>query len=256
MKTIALAAAILSFVVFRLDAQGVNGESPALLLQRSDSRRTISDMSFQVELTSFDGQKVKADNTIWGFVKVGSDRNRVLMYFAQPASERGLKLLVDGDTVYFLFPRTTNPVRLSPLQTLIGQASDGDVVRTFASDYDVDSLSDAVLEGEPCYRLDLTAKKGAGDSSYKKVNLWIDRSTLNLKYAEFFAASGVLLKKAYYGDYRQVKGKEVPFKVDIYAGDDPQKHTVMAFQKVGEHPVPDTEFRRDYLIYWTPEAPR
>ncbi|MGO8695588.1 MAG: outer membrane lipoprotein-sorting protein [Rectinemataceae bacterium] len=242
--------------VAALLAANAYAQSASELLARSDAERTISDMSFDVRLVSFDGGRTTAEDTLWGFVKVGSDHNRVLMYFAQPASERGRKLLVDGDTVYLLFPRTTNPIRLSPLQTLIGQASDGDVVRTFASDYDVDSLSDASLDGVACYRFELTAKEGVGDSSYKHVRLWIDRSSLNLRYAEFFADSGVLLKKAHYADYRRVEGKNVPFEVDIYTGDDPRKHTTMTFLKVGEHPVPETEFRRDYLVDWVPGEPR
>ena len=75
-------------------------------------------------------------------MKIGADHNRVLMYFVDPASDRGRKLLVDGDAVYLLFVRTTNPIRLSPLEVLTGQASNGDVVRTFARDYDVETMTE------------------------------------------------------------------------------------------------------------------
>ena len=129
------------------------------------------------------------------------------MYFTEPASDRGRKMLVDGDAVYLLFVRTTNPIRLSPLEVLTGQASDGDVVRTFARDYDVESMTEETRDGTPAYHFSLSARQSVGDTSYQRVQLWVEKSSLRLLYAEFYAASGVLLKKAYYRDYRRQWGR-------------------------------------------------
>ncbi len=237
-------------------AAGAGAQSPADILARSDANRTIDDMSFQVRLTAYDGSKAIDEKTLWGYLKVGQDHSRVLMYFAEPASDRGRKLLVDGDAVYLLFVRTTNPIRLSPLEVLTGQASDGDVVRTFAKDYDVEAFEETTLDQKPVYHFSLIAKAASGDASYKRVNLWVERSTLRLLYAEFFAASGALLKKAYYRDYREAQGKDVPFTVEIFSGEDASKRTVMAFDKIGRKSVPDTAFRRSYLPFWDPQVPR
>ena len=212
-------------------------------------------MSFEVSLTAYDGNHVTDTTTLWGSLKIGSDHNRVLMYFVNPASQRGRKLLVDGDSVYLLFVRTTNPIRLSPLEVLTGQASDGDVVRTFARDYDVESMTDGTLEGTPVYHFSLVAKESVGDTSYKRVQLWVDRDNLRLREAEFYAASGVLLKKAYYRDYRETMGKDIPFVVEVFAGDDVNKRTVMTFDKVGRRTVPSTEFQRSFLPAWNPGPP-
>ena len=69
-------------------------------------------------------------STLQGSLKVGADHNRVLMYFAEPASSRGRKLLVDGSAVYLMFVRTTNPDQVvapggahragPPMETLCG----------------------------------------------------------------------------------------------------------------------------------------
>jgi len=235
---------------------GVSAETPAQILAQSDAERTIDDMSFEVRLSAYDGSQVTDTATLWGSLKVGEDHNRVLMYFVDPASQRGRKLLVDGDAVYLLFVRTTNPIRLSPLEMLTGQASDGDVVRTFARDYDEESMTDGTLDGKPVYHFSLVAKESVGDTSYKRVQLWVEKSSLRLLYAEFYAASGVLLKKAYYRDYREAMGKDVPFTVEVFAGDDANKRTVMAFDKVGRKAVPQTEFQRSFLPSWNPEPPR
>ncbi|HUI72124.1 MAG TPA: outer membrane lipoprotein-sorting protein [Spirochaetia bacterium] len=243
-------------LMLALAATGLSAETPEQILTQSDGQRTIEDMSFEVHVTSYDGTQATDTTTLWGSLKVGTDHSRVLMYFVEPASSRGRKLLVDGDAVYLLFVRTTNPIRLSPLEVLTGQASDGDVVRTFAHDYDVESLTDATLGGTQAYHFALVAKESVGDSSYKRVQLWVEKSTLRLLYAEFYAASGVLLKKAYYRDYREAVGKDVPFTVEIFAGDDANKRTVMSFDKVGRKVVPRTEFQRSFLPSWNPEPPR
>src|SRR6185369_9989660 len=122
-----------------------SAQSPADLLARSDANRTIADLSFAVEVTSYDGTQVSDESGLWGVLKLGKDHNRVLLSFQSPASKHGQRFLVDGDAVYVLFEHTTNPIRVSPLEVLTGQASDGDVVRTFASDYTITSMTDATL---------------------------------------------------------------------------------------------------------------
>jgi hypothetical protein len=239
-----------------LDIAPASAEAPSDILFKSDASRTISDMSMEVRLTSYDADRVSDHSTLWGVMKLGKDHNRLLLGFREPASKHGQKFLVDGDAVYVLFEHTTNPIRVSPLEVLSGQASDGDVVRTFAADYAVAAMDETAFDGKPALRFDLGAKEGANVSSYAKVLLWIDHENLRLVYAEFYAASGALLKKAYYRDYRSVLGKDFPCTIDIWAGDNAQKHTTMVFAKIGRLVLPDTAFRRTALAFWNPEAPR
>jgi hypothetical protein len=237
-------------------AAAAYAESPQELLTRVDAGRYVPDLSFVMQMTSFDGEKQIDANTLWGFVKgVGGD-NRSLISFAEPSSVRGRKMLMDGNIVYLLFPKTTNPIRLSPLQILMGEASNGDVVRTgFAQDYDVASLAEADRDGKPCYLFALTVKESRKDATYKKVQLWVEKDSLHPQYAEF-SSGDRLLKKASYSDYRKALDRDIPFSVDIHDGENPQKHTVMSYVKLGRKSVADTVFRRDYLQSWTPEQPR
>ncbi len=250
-----LFAVIASLVSLGVSAR-LFADSPQELLAQVDARRRIDNLSFVLEMTSFDGDRKVDSNTLWGFVKGIGSGSKSLISFADPASVKGRKMLMDGNIVYLLFPRTTNPIRLSPLQVLLGQASNGDVVRTaFSDDYDVASLSDVDRNGVACYLFSLTIKKGHTDSSYPKVSLWVEKETLRPAYAEFFTGDK-LLKQATYSDYRATRGKDFPFSVDIHDADDPHKHTVMSWLKVGEKPIPDTAFRREYLPTWVPEQPR
>jgi outer membrane lipoprotein-sorting protein len=233
-------------------------ESPAELLERIEELRSIPDMRFEIRVTSFEDGKQKDYNRMWGFVKSSeSADNRILLYFAEPASVKGRKMLMDGSIVYLLFPRTRNPIRLSPLQVLLGEASNGDVARTvFSKDYDVASLSEVELDGAPCYLFKLKAKESKKDSTYRSVALWVEKSKERPVYTEFSAADGKLLKKAYYKDYGPAEGKDFPYTMDIYDGENPQKHTMMTYSKISSLAVRDTVFSRDYLGAWSPAAPK
>jgi outer membrane lipoprotein-sorting protein len=254
MKTPVLALVLVASCLTAPTPAIAQADSPERILARSDEARSIPDMSFDVALRSYDGDRKPDESSLRGVLKLGlgADHDRVLMYFTQPASSRGQKLLVDGDSVYILFPRTTNPIRLSPLEVLSGQASDGDVIRTFARDYDVVAFAEESLDGAPAYRFSLAAKAGRSDSSYKRVRLWLDKGNYRLVYAEYYAASGVLLKKAYYRDYASAMGKYFPMTVDIYSGQDARKRTTMSFSSIGRQSLPDTAFRRSYLNSWIP----
>ncbi len=252
MRFIALCAGLALFGA----ASSLFAESPEELLARVDAKRYVPDLSFVMQMTSFDGDRQMDSNTLWGFIKGVGARNRSLIAFADPASVKGRRMLMDGNVVYLLFPKTTNPIRLSPLQVLLGQASNGDVVRTgFSEDYDVSSLSEVDREGVACYQFTLTVKDSRKDASYKKVLLWVEKESLRPVYAEF-STGDKLLKQAFYKDYRTALGKDLPFQVDIHDGENPQSHTIMTYVKVGQKPVPDTVFRRDYLPSWVPEQPR
>jgi hypothetical protein len=117
-------------------------------------------------------------------------------------------------------------------------------------------MTDDTLDGQSALHFDLAARQGGNTSSYKKVQLWIDPSSLRLVYAEYYAASGALLKKAYYRGYQTVLGKDFPTAVDILSGDNAQKHTKMVFTKFAKQVLPETSFRRTALTFWTPEEPR
>jgi outer membrane lipoprotein-sorting protein len=229
-------------------------ETPSELLARIDAQRSVPDMSFEMRITSYQGDQVKDTNDLVGFIQSASDENKTLLWFSGPASVQGRKMLMDGNTVYLLFPKTSNPIRLSPLQVLSGESSNGDVARTgFAQEYTPASVSDAVREGKPCWQFDLAVKESRRTSSYRQAKLWVEKATLQPLYAEFFTQGDQPFKTIQYKNYAPVAGKMVPFLMVITNGDDPQRHTEMLYRKISSRAMPATAFRREYLQSWSPQ---
>ena len=232
-------------------------QDASALLVEVDARRSIPDMDFELVITSYQGQDVLDANTLWGWVKATSEGNKTLLAFAEPASVRGRKMLMDGPTVYLLFPRTRNPIRLSPLQVLLGQSSNGDVARTgFAQEYDAKGLTTEDVDSTPCWVFDLAAKADHQGSSYRRVKLWVEKAGLKPVAADFYSSSDKVLKHAVYADWRPVGDKQLSYRLEITDGTDASLHTVLQYTRVGRQAFPDSAFRRDYLEGWVPGVPK
>src|SRR5947208_15043660 len=103
-------------------------EKAASVLARADVfRNPIESFSIDVELTSFAAGGKTDTSRVRVFGK-GSDRS--VVEFTFPQTEKGKYLLMLRDAMWIYLPTASRPIRISPLQRLMGQASNGDVART------------------------------------------------------------------------------------------------------------------------------
>src|SRR5687767_13570808 len=139
-------------------------EDAAAILARSDEYRNAMDsFSIDVELTSFEGPRSESSK----FRVYGKGTERSVVEFTAPATEKGKFLLMLRDAMWIYMPSASRPIRISPLQRLMGQASNGDVARTsFSVDYVANS---AVADGD-AWLLELEARDPS--ISYKSIKLW------------------------------------------------------------------------------------
>jgi len=238
-------------------AVGLFAEDAKALLYQIDARRDVPDMAFELKITSFDGGKAVDWMDLLGSVSLKGDRNRTLVWFADPSSVKGRKMLMDGPVIYLLFPKTRNPIRLSPLQVLTGQTANGDIARSsFSLEFDPSALERVDYDGRSCWLFTLTAKEALKSSTYRKVRLWVDASNLRPIHGEFFTSGDSPLKTIDYADFHEVGGADVPFLLKITDVENPNLHTDMQYGQVTSHRVPDSEFRREYLETWMPEGIR
>nr|WP_233158872.1 outer membrane lipoprotein-sorting protein [Chromobacterium sp. ASV5] len=180
-----------------------------------------------------------------------SGQYRSLLRFVGPARDAGKLMLKNGNDLWFFDPASKASVPISPQQRLLGQAANGDVVTVnLALDYDAalageEDIQDGDRQTRHCYKLKLTARNAA--VTYHAIELWVDVKGYRSRKAKFYAASGSLLKTAYYRGYQQVLGMERPTETVIIDGLNPRWITVMRNSDFAWREVPEAWLQRDYL---------
>ena len=235
MRNLILAALTLLTITAR-------AEDATAILTRSDAyRNPLGSFSIDVELTSFE----KASSTTSKFRVYGKGSERSVVEFLAPAAEKGKYLLMLRDAMWIYLPSASRPIRISPLQRLMGQASNGDVART---SFTVDYNATATSEDGGAWIIELEAKDPS--LSYKRVRLWIDRATYEPRHADFYVASGKLLKRAHYRQYALLGGRRAITEVEIEDLLRAGNRTVMRYSNLVARDNPDKMFSRDALGKW------
>ena len=239
MKGIAMKILMMLLMLLALP---VAGEDATSILGRSDEfRNAMESFSIDVELVSFQGTRSESSK----FRVYGKGSERSVVEFIAPAAEKGKFLLMLRDAMWIYMPSASRPIRISPLQRLMGQASNGDVARTsFAVDYAAKSV---VKDGDD-WLLELEAKDPS--ISYKSIKLWIDRSTYEPRRADFFVASGKLLKRAHYRKFGTMAGRRVVTEVEIEDLLRAGNRTVMRYANLTARNNADKMFTKDALGKW------
>ena len=205
-----------------------------LLLSKVDAaRNALESFVVDVDLTSTTTGGHSETSKFRVYAK-GSDRS--VVEFTAPQSEKGKYLLMLRDAMWIYMPSASRPIRISPLQRLMGQASNGDVARTAFS---VDYTQQSVAEEGDAYVLDLAAKDPS--IAYNRVRLWVDKTTYEPRRADFYVVSGKLIKRATYHGADSIE-------IDDLLR--PGNRTVMRYSNRAAHDNPDRMFSKDALGKW------
>lgn len=240
MRHILLALALIAAAPLRAD------DAAAILRKVDAYRMPLDSFSIDVELTAYTPHDKPESSKFRVFGK-GTDRS--VVEFVAPATEKGKLMLMLRDAMWIYMPSASRPIRISPLQRLMGQASNGDVARTsFTVDYVPKSVSDGEFEGHKAFVLDL----GANDSdiAYSRVQLWIDKATYEPLRADFYVVSGKLIKRALYREYGTMAGRHVITGIEILDLLRPGYRTVMRYSNLMARENPDRMFTKDALGKW------
>lgn len=194
----------------------------------------------------------KKDKTRVYTVYTRENRESLVLFDSQV--EAGQKMLMLGDNYWLLMPKSRRPIRITPMQKLLGEASIGDIsTLTWSDDYNGQWVkqeplnftnedgSEQVVETQ---LLKLKAKtKGA---SYFTINLWLEKNTGFPIKAELFLQSGKLAKQAWFTKgLRDGQDKVVSMQLN----DQIQKNqqTVIEYQNVSAVEIDDKYYNPAYL---------
>jgi outer membrane lipoprotein-sorting protein len=193
-------------------APALAAPDPLALLRQSDAvRNGWPSFVVRVKITNFEAGKPD-EQDLFEVSQKGTEKTYV--EFLSPR-DKGRRLLMLGDDMWIYLPDTSRPIRITPLERLSGNASNGDVARTnYAVDYDAVYLRTETAGGAECHVLELTARrKGA---TYRRILYWLRATDARPVKAEYFLASGKHTKSATFDEYQQVGGRVLLRRLTIY----------------------------------------
>jgi outer membrane lipoprotein-sorting protein len=213
---------------------------PQELLKRSDAMRNgWPSYVVRVKITNFEGEKQDEEH-LYQISQKGNDKTHV--EFLSPR-DKGRYLLMLGDDMWIYLPDTSRPVRITPLERLTGDASNGDVARThYAVDYDATFLRTEKVGSTECYVLELTAKRKG--STYHRIEYWLRTADSRPVKAEFYLTSGKHTKSATFDEFYESGGKTLLRRMTLYDQIRKNSHSVMEYSGFAPRELPDKLFHQ------------
>ena len=171
--------------------------------------------------------------------------NKTLVKFLN-ADVKGQYLLMIDDDMWIYIPNTRKPIRITPLQRLMGNASNGDVARTrYAQDYTAVMKREESLGGIPCYVLELNAKRDG--ATYRKIDYWISKDSFRPQKAEMYLISGKHYKTIRFDAYKEIQNRMLVTQVTITDRLRDERTTIMKYDGYAPREMPEKYFNKDYL---------
>lgn len=240
LRSFLLAAVVAFLLLFAFTGHAASAPpvDAAVLLKRSDTfRNGWPSFVTRVKITNYESGKPDEEK-LYEVSQKGTDKTYV--EFMSPR-EKGRHLLMLGDDMWIYLPDTSRPVRITPLERLSGDASNGDVARTnYAVDYTPVYLRDEKVGQVECHVLELTAKrKGA---TYQRILYWLRTEDARPVRAEFYLTSGKHIKSASFDDYAQIGGKMLLRRLTLYDEIRHNSHSLLEYSAITPRDFPDKLF--------------
>jgi outer membrane lipoprotein-sorting protein len=213
------------------------------LLEQSDlSRNGWASYEVVAVIRNYVGGELKEEGSFGTYIK-GDDRT--LVKFLN-VDVKGQYLLMLEDAMWIYMPNTRKPIRITPLQRLLGNASNGDVARTrYAGDYTPAFRGEETVDGIPCYILDLAARREG--ATYNRVELWVRKTDARPKKAEIYLSSGKHYKSISYDTFTTVHDRVLLTQMTILDRLREGNITIMTFSGYTPKEIPEKYFNKDYL---------
>lgn len=225
-----------SYVFADMDAQEIVGKVDEI-------RSPQTDYIISVEVISFSSERQPNSASYEVMIK---GRDKTIVKTLLPEVERGRILLMRDRDLWAFFPEVAKPLRLSLQERLIGEVANGDIARVnFSGDYNAKLLRIEKIEGKDYYVLELTAK--SEEVTYSRAILWAEKEKFWPLKADFFAASGRLLKTCFYEEYKMLGDRERPTQLIMQDSVVKGKRSVIKYDNVRLQEIPEKYFTKEYM---------
>ncbi|BCO28319.1 hypothetical protein MIZ03_3219 [Rhodoferax lithotrophicus] len=166
------------------------------VLQATDKFRMTAEnlqVDTQINVLNADGTPDKERR-----YTVFAQAKRQSLVVMQSPAEKGQKVLMLSDDFWLLMPGSQRPLRITPMQKLLGDASTGDIATmSWADDYAGKLVGEEPCEvaaKQTCLHLSLNAtRKGV---TYQRIELWVGKTRFEPVRADLYVLSDKLAKQA------------------------------------------------------------
>jgi len=215
----------------------------AEILRAVDSYRLPSESArVSVEVQRFEGETLDKSRDYRVYITPGR-RSLVLM---RSPSEAGQKLLMVEDYFWILMPQSRNPIRITPLQKLLGEASTGDVATmTFSEYYDAALVGETQWEGQEALRLDLKAAHPG--TTYARVDLLVRKADQVPLAADLYVESGKLVKQARY-HLGELQGRPAITRMELIDKIQKDRRTLVLTKDIEAVAIPEKYYNPMFLV--------
>jgi hypothetical protein len=239
---------VLALVLISSQSWAVDSQQVTEMIAKADSYRLDNDKASKVVSLVTLYQNDQLDKTREYNVYTRPNRESLVVF--KSAVEAGQKMLMIEDNYWLLMPKSRRPIRITPMQKLLGEASVGDIsTLTWSEDYqgewvtqqDIEMLSG---EQQSSHHLKLTAKtKGA---SYQSIDLWLTSDRAFPIKADLYLRSGKLAKQAWFTEGVR-DGLPTVVSMTLLDKIQPSKKTVIEYSEISEQTLADKYYNPAYL---------
>lgn len=222
------------------------------LLKKVDEYRTFGkNFSFDMRIMAYKNDQLTDQYKVKGYVTV-EQYAKTLLYFLDPPVVKDRKMFIEDSTIWMAFPRTQNTIRLSPIQTILGEASAGDVANlSFSATYETKLVSKDTKDGITYLKMVLEPLPDKRQSAYGRVLLWVNPQTHQPVLAQFYttpAGQQKLVKTVGYVETKPTAFGVIISKMVITNDITPDKRkTILEYLNFKRHSLPVAYFQKDYL---------
>ncbi len=223
-----------------LSAASIAADDVQAILKTADKFRLPADsVQVKTRILLYKNGALDKERQYDVFLKPG---RRSLVLFRH-ASERGQKMLMLDDKFWMVMPKSRRPIRVTPMQKLLGEASAGDIATmTWSEDYDASIMDGANADA---MKLELKAKrKGV---TYKRIVLLLAKADYHPLSAKLYVSSGKLAKEASF-KMGNIDGRAEVVSTTLIDKVQKHKKTVIEYLSAQPRNISDKYFNPAFLV--------
>lgn len=234
---------VLCFVLISATAPTFAQTASEIIKKADEGRMPGGDITVDVTVKDFKNKTLNKETT---YKVYNRGAQKSLVETVAPQRQKGRKLLMIESDLWFMTPDIKRATRVSFQQRLTGEVANGDIASVnFADDYEGTIAGSEKIKDQDCWVLDLKASKKK--ATYQSLKYWVTKDKLLPRRADFFATSGKLLKRATYGNPKDVFGAPRITTIVIQDAVQTTNESVIEYANHKREKFDDSLFNKDTL---------